>query len=106
MAWYIEPVLEHYQCVMCYFLQRRFTSACGTITFFPTVIPFPELKLRDHMRKAASNIVTILTQPPSTTVPSLAGGDPTWNALLDLTTQLQRMQSIPEPSLQDLFIIR
>ena len=61
----------------------------------PTNIHFPEVKLEDHLRQDASGIITILTQPPSTTIPSLEAGDPVYNALVTLATQLNRIDHIP-----------
>jgi hypothetical protein len=63
----------------------------------PTNIKFPEVRLVDHLKQAATDIVTILTHPPSTTVPSLHAGDPVRNALLDIATTLKNVDSIPEP---------
>ena len=65
--------------------------------FFPTIVPFPSVTITDHLQQAATDIVTILLAPPSPTVPSLAAGDPTRNAILDLATQLQRIEPIPTP---------
>ncbi len=59
-------------------------------------MPFPEIKLDDFLRQVASDIITILTQPPSTTIPSLQAGDPVSNALTTLAIQLQRIEDIPE----------
>ena len=96
-GWYVGPALNHYRCVTCYFPRTRTTRICETVTFIPHEIPFPEVKLTDHLRQAAEDIVTILTQPPATNVPSLRAGDPTRNALLDIATQLHRVEDIPSP---------
>ena len=58
-------------------------------------LPFPQVNISDHLRQAASDIITILTSPPSTTVPSLKAGNPTRNALLELATQLKRIEPLP-----------
>ena len=58
----------------------RSTRICDTVKFLHTVIPFPNVTLTDHLRQAASDLITILTAPPLTNVPSLAAGDPTRNA--------------------------
>ena len=39
---------------------------------------------------------TLLTQPPSSTVPSLSAGYPVRNALLEIAEQLQRVEKLPE----------
>ena len=53
------------------------------------------MKLEDHLRQAASGIIIILTQPLSTTTPSLEAGDPVCSALVTLPTQLNRIEHIP-----------
>ena len=66
------------------------------MNFTPTSIPFPEVKLQDYLRQAANDIILILTLPPSPTTPSLEAGDPVRNALVNLATQLNRIECIPE----------
>ena len=68
---------------------------------FPTNVPFPHVKVVDFLKQAATDIITILTSPPSTTTPSLEAGDPVRNALLTLATQLHRIDTIPEPVKMD-----
>ena len=51
----------------------------------------PEVKLEDFLWQAASDIISILTLPPSTKAPSLAAGDPVRNTLVTLATQLDRI---------------
>ena len=90
-GWYVGPSLNHYRCVKYYFPRTRVERDCDTVTFFPTAVPFPEIKLKDFLVQVAGDIITILTQPSSTTTPSLAAGDPVRNALVTLTTQLKRI---------------
>ena len=97
-GWYVGPALQHYRCVTCYFPKSRSQRVCDTVTFIPTVLPFLQVTITDHLKQAATDIVTILTSPPSTTVPSLKAGDPTQNALLELATQLQQIEPIPAES--------
>ena len=97
MGWYIGPSMNHYRCVQCYFPRTRTVRDCDTVTFLPTVIPFPEVSLVDHLKQAASDIVTILTSPPSPTTPSLQEGDPIRAALTELATQFQAIENLPEP---------
>jgi hypothetical protein len=96
-GWYVGPSLNHYRCVQCYFPRTRTVRDCDTVTFFPSNIPFPDIRLDDFLRQAASDIITILTQPQSPTTPTLQAGDPVRNALLTLATQLKRIDNIPEP---------
>ena len=94
-GWYVGPSMHHYRCVHCYFPRTQATRDCDTVEFFPHDIAFPQIKLTDYLQQAASDIITLLTQPPSTTTPSLAAGDPIRNALLTLATQLKRIDNIP-----------
>ena len=96
VGWYVGPSMNHYRCVKCYFPRTRSVRDCDTVTFFPTVVPFPEVKLRDYLKQAATDIVTLLARPPSSTVPILTEGDPVRNALLTLATQLNRIENIPD----------
>ena len=57
---------------------------CDAVDFFPHETSFPRVKLKDHLTQAAGDIVTMLTQPPKNTVPSLQAGDPTRNDILKL----------------------
>ena len=96
VGWYVGPALKHYRCVTCYFPKTRSTRVCETVTFFPHKIPFPQVSLRDHLKQAAQDIVTLLASPPTSTVPSLQEGDPVRAALLDIATQLNRTENIPD----------
>ena len=88
VGWYVGPAMNHYRCVEMYFPRTRTTRNCDTVTFLPHAIPFPEVKFRDLLIQAASDIVTSLINPPLTTIPTLQAGDPVQNALLELATQL------------------
>ena len=96
LGWYIGPSMHHYRCVKCYFPRSKAVRDCDTVTFFPKVVPFPEVSLTDFLKQSATDIITILTQPPAQNMPSLQAGDPVRNALLTLATQLQRVKPIPE----------
>ena len=96
VGWYVGPALDHYRCVECYFPRTKTTRICDTVTFVPHEIPIPKLSLEDHLRQAADDIVDILTHPPSTTTPSLLAGDPITNALLDISTILQRTNKLED----------
>ena len=97
-GWYVGPAMEHYRCVTCYFPRTRTTRICETVTFLPHEVPFPKVNLQDHLTQAAEDIITILTQPPNSTTPSLREGDPICNALLDISQHLKRVENIPEPT--------
>ena len=73
------------------------TRDCDTVAFFPTIIPFPEVKLQDYLCQAAGNIISILTLTPASTItPSLEAGNPVRSALVTLATQLYRIERISE----------
>ena len=99
-AWYIGPSMEHYRCVNCYFPNTKATRNVDTVTFSPTTVPFPKVNLEDFLRQAASDIVSLLQNPPSTTTPSLQAGDSIQNALLQLATILHRTDDLPSTIIQ------
>ena len=99
-GWSIGPSFHHYRCIKCYFPKTRSERDCDTITFIPHVIPFPKITTSDFLRQAATDIISILTNPPSSPIPTLEAGDTTYNALLKLATILKRKETIPNlPSL-------
>ena len=65
-GWSVAPALEHYRCISCYFPSTQQEQKVNTVTFFPSVIPYREINIEDFLRQAATDIVTILTNPPST----------------------------------------
>ena len=88
--------MQHYCFVECFFPRTQSTCVCDTVTFLPHAIPFPTITVGNYMKQAAEDIITILTQPPKTTVPSLQAGDPVRAALLELAKQLQRIEPLPD----------
>ena len=58
--------------------------------FSPDEVPFPKLTVNKFIRQSATDIIHILTSPPSPTAMSLEGGDETINTLLKLAEVLQR----------------
>ena len=96
VGWYVGPSMKHYRCVDCYFPRSRMSRHCDTVEFIPHDIPFPSVKLKDYLIQSADDIISLLTYPPSNTTPSLQEGDPVRNALLELATQLKRIEKLPE----------
>ena len=56
---------------------------------------FPAVTMKHYLQQSVTDIVSILSEPPSTTVPSLSSGDDIHNAILDLATILNRADQIP-----------
>ena len=96
IGWYVGPSLQHYRCVKCYFPRTREVRDCDTAEFFPHEIPFLRVTLNDHLKQAASDIISILSKPPPSTVPSLVAGESTNNAILEIAKLLNRAESIPD----------
>ena len=99
-GWSIGPSLKHYRCVRWFFPKTRSKRDVNTITFFHKAIKFPEIHLDDFLKQAATDIITILTSPPSTTTPSLQAGDTTRNALPDIAKLLHRADDLPQHIIQ------
>ena len=87
-GWYIGRSPQHYRCVKCFIPRTRTEVNTDTVVFIPQKIEFPKVTTEDFLRQAAADIISLLTHPPPSTVPSLQGGDATKNALLDLATIL------------------
>jgi hypothetical protein len=90
----------------------RSVVTSDTVLFFPHEIQFPAVKIDDFLRQAATDLISILTNPPPSTVPSLEAGDTTKNALLklalllnpsdDITNKIQRQNTIALTTAQSL----
>ena len=59
-----------------------------TVTFVPATIAFPNVTVKDFIHQAATDLITLLTHPPPSTIPTLEAGDPTRNALLRIAHTL------------------
>ena len=94
-GWYVGPALNHYRCVTIYFPASRTTRIVDTLRYFPKVINFPKTTLEDHLRQASSDIIAILTNPPSKVTPDLESGNEINNALLKLASIFKTADKIP-----------
>ena len=56
-GWYVGPSMHHYICVNCYFPKTRSQRDVDTVTFFPKLIHFPEVKTDDFLKQAALDII-------------------------------------------------
>ena len=100
-GWYIGPSLQHYRCMKCFMPTTRAEVNADTITFFPKTIKFPKVDINDFLRQAATDIITLLTNPPPPLIPSLSAGDDSYNAILQLATILNRNE-IPDKTFDSL----
>jgi hypothetical protein len=92
--WSVGPSMEHYRCVKCYIPTTARQRDVDTLQSFPKKIPFPSISTEDHLKQAASDILAILQKPPSS-LPYLAYGDPTNNAIVQIATLLGRAVAAP-----------
>ena len=97
-GWYVGLSLNHYRCVQCYVPRTRSIVNSDSVEFFPNKTPFPAVTMKDHLQQSASDLVSMLTNPPSTTVPSLSAGDDIENAILEIAKILKRADVIPNLS--------
>ena len=95
-GWSIGPAMQHYRCIRCYFTPTKSERNVDTVTFFPKSIPFPKISAEDFLKQAATDIINILSHPPSTTTFSLQIGDETKNGLVQVAQALNRVEKIPE----------
>ena len=94
-GFYIGPALDHYRCVKCFIPKTRSIRISDTVAFFPTTVPLPATSLDDHLRAAASDIVTLLSTPPPSTFPSLTITDSTREAIHQIAKLLNRATPLP-----------
>ena len=60
----------------------------NAVEFFPYSVPFPRVTTNDHLKQAASDTTSILSNPPTITVPSLITGEETTTALHEIAKLL------------------
>ena len=84
-------------CAM-FFPYTRSIRNVDTVTIIPVVVPFPQVKTKDFLKQAALNIISILSNPPSTTSVTLEAGEETKNTILKVTQALQHVEEIPKLS--------
>ena len=94
-GWYIGPALDHYRCVQCYIPRTKSIVISDTVEFFPTIIKFPSFKLADFIQQAATDMLSILANPPKLGIPSLQAGDDLNNAILEIAKLLKRTDILP-----------
>ena len=54
------------------------------------------MKLEDFLRQTATDLVHLLKNPPSSIVPGLQAGDPTYNALRDIAAIFNQSKALPD----------
>jgi hypothetical protein len=86
--------ISNYRCVKCCIPTTAREHDIDTLQFFPKKIPFPSISTEDYFKQAASDILAILQKPPSS-LPYLAYGDPTNNAIVQIATLLGRIVAAP-----------
>jgi len=82
--------------VQCYIPKTRSLIDADTVEFFPHSIPFPSFTLTDFLVQAATDITSILVNPPKSIVPTIQAGDPVKNAILNKARLLKRADKIPQ----------
>jgi hypothetical protein len=97
-GWYVGPSMEHYRCFKCFLPATSRTRDADTVTFFPKQFPFPKTTPADYLKQAATDMLAILTKPPTCT-PFLKYGNGTQNALVQISHLLGRAapQRQPKP---------
>ena len=60
------------------------------------MILFLRVTLNDHLKQAATDIISILSNPPKSTVPSLLAGEDTATAIYEIAKLLKRVDPIPD----------
>ena len=79
----------------CFMPKTRSEINSDTIVFFSHVIDFPQVTADSFIQQALQDIVTLLANPPPTTVPSLQVGDTTKHGLLQIASLLNKNPLTP-----------
>ena len=95
VGFYVGPATEHYRCYKVYFPKTRTVRNVDTVKFISSTITLPIITIDEYLKQAASDIIDILKNPPSTMIPTLQAGDTTNNALTNLADLLQRVEYKP-----------
>ena len=67
---YVGPAQNHYQYYCIYIPETASKVITDTLQFLPHKIPFPTTTIKDHLKLAIENIVTLLSEPQPTLVPN------------------------------------
>ena len=94
-GFYIGPAMDHYRCVKCYIPKTRAVRVSDTVAFFPTTVPLPFTSLEDHLRSAASDLVTLLSPQSPSSFPTLSLNDNTRTAIKQIAKLLHRSAPLP-----------
>lgn len=95
-GWCVGPSMNHYCWIQCFIPRTRSVVDSDKVEFFPHSIPFPSVTLKDMLTQAATDIMSILSNLPKTTVPSIQDGEPINNKILDIAKHLKRICKIPD----------
>ena len=85
-GWYIGPSLHHYIRTKCYLPSIKRGIDADTVVFLQKHIKYPEVSVNDFLQQAVFYILSLLKQPPPSTVLSLQAEDEPHNAILQIAT--------------------
>ena len=61
-GWTVGPLLEHYRCIRCYMPDTGKEIDADTLSLIPRHIPIPTASLDEHLKQAATTLITLLKQ--------------------------------------------
>ena len=94
--------MDHYRCMRCFNPDTGREIDVDTLQFFPHNTPLPEIATEDYLKQAATDIVSILQSPPTST-PSLNLNQTTSRALIYIANILNRAAPVPKvPSIESI----
>ena len=77
IGFYTGPVPYYYRCITCFIPSTRTEIVTDTLVFIPHTIAIPTITTDKFLTQAESNIITLLTCPPSNIPSTLQIGDST-----------------------------
>lgn len=85
----------------CFYPKTKEIRDCDALEFFSHSMLFPKAKLIDFSKQSATDIIAILLQPLSPTIPTLQAGDLVRNAILILAMLLSRVEDMPKLAIKN-----
>ena len=88
IGFYTGPALNYYRCMTCFIPSTRKEIVADTLVYIPHIIQVPTITTDNFLTQETSDIITLLTCPPSNIHSTLQIRDSIRNGLLQLATLL------------------
>ena len=97
-AWYIGPAIDHYRNFKCFVPSTRSVIVSDTVDLFAHVKTIPTISNDEYVQQALMDILAVIQSEPKNNVPSLQYGERINDAIITISTLLNK--TIPKPTLK------